>query len=66
MWTRAQVGTFQRGLATAQKWAEAVEMLKKLAQITPAFADRVQQLSDAREQLELLCSTALQVDPHGE
>lgn len=65
IWSKAQVAAHQRGLAEARKTKEAIERLCELAKHNPAFAERMAQLRDMRDHLELSCATALAIDPAG-
>lgn len=65
VWTRAQVGAHQRGLACAAKLKATIERLEQLAKHNPAFADRVRELKDMRDHLEMSCAAALAIDPTG-
>jgi hypothetical protein len=65
VWTKAQVAAHQRGLATARKTKAAIDRLLELAKHNPAFAERIRDLADMRDHLELSCATALEIDPAG-
>lgn len=65
MWTRTQVATFQRALATAEKYDEPLRRLEQIAQYAPAFADRVRQLRTLRDTLHQISAAALAIDPEG-
>ena len=65
IWTKTQVAAHQRALAVARQWEATLSHLRELAKITPALAERVQELSDAREHLELSTATAIAIDPTG-
>ena len=66
MWTKAQVRAHQQAKATAQKWEPAIARLEEMAKHNPALAERVKELRDMRDQLDLMTSTALAIDPTGE
>lgn len=65
VWTKAQVAAHQRALAVARQWEETISHLEELAKITPALRDRVQELREARDHLELSTATAVAIDPVG-
>ena len=65
IWTKTQVAAHQRALAVARQWEETIRHLQELAKVTPALADRVQELSDARDHLELSTMTAIAIDGVG-
>ncbi len=65
MWTKAQVATFQRALAAAQKWRPALEKLSEIAKYSPAFADRIAELRIRAEYAETLATVALSADATG-
>lgn len=65
MWTPKQVKEFQRALAVAEKWKDAVAHLAQVAKHAPAFEGRVEQLRLMRDNLEALAAAALAVDSEG-
>lgn len=65
MWSKAQVATFQRAIAAAQKWAPALEKLGEIAKHSPAFADRIAELRTRADYVETLATVALAADSTG-
>lgn len=44
MWNKAQIATFQRALAAAERWQPALDRLAEIAKYAPQFEDRIQEL----------------------
>jgi hypothetical protein len=65
MWTKPQVATFQRALATVEKHQAALDRLAEIAKHSPQFAERVKDLHDRAKNVKTLATVALTGDPHG-
>lgn len=66
MWSKAQVATFQRAIATAEQHEDAIRRLEAIARQAPALADRVAELRAMRDNLHAVASAALAIDPTGD
>lgn len=65
MWTKAQVGAFQRALATCARHEEMLSRLEQVSKYAPAFADRVRAIRVMCDNLRMLAQTALVIDSTG-
>lgn len=65
MWTKPQVATFQRVLATIDKHQPALDRLAEIAKHSPQFADRIADLQTRAANAKTLATVALTGDPIG-
>lgn len=59
MWNANQVKIFERALATAEKWEQAIAVLQQLAPHAPQFADRIREIAARAENQRALAQIAL-------
>ena len=66
MWSKSQVAAFQRAAANAAKLEPQIAKLRELAERTPQFKDRIEQLALRLENAKALSELALTIDPIGQ
>lgn len=65
MFTKAQVQSFSKALAGAEKYEPMIERLAQIAERSPQFKDRIDALRVKLEHAKAVAQIALATDPMG-